>query len=309
MTLRELRYLVAVAEHRHFGRAAEACHVTQPTLSAQLRKLEDYLGHTLVDRQARLPTLTPIGEKIVERAQRLVAEADEIVALTRTRREPLEGALNIGIIPTLAPFYLPELLRALKDPFPKLQLIVQEDLTSNLCGKLDEQLLDAAVLALPAPLPSETYVQRPLFDEPFWVACPPDHEIAIYEAVSESQLHELKLLLLTDGHCLRGHALAVCHKGEGLPDDSADCRATSLETLCQMVFAGFGCTLLPALAARHRHPARMVLRPLCSGATRRIGLVWRRGQARATELELLTEVLCHSRPDGTLAAAEVSLAH
>lgn len=301
MTLRELRYLVAVAQHRHFGRAAEACHVTQPTLSAQLRKLEDYLGHTLVDRQAKQPMLTPIGEKIVERAQRLVAEADEIIALTRARRAPLEGALNIGVIPTLAPFYLPELLRSLRVPYPKLQLIVQEDLTSNLCAKLDEQMLDAALLALPAPLPPETYVERPLFDEPFWVAAPPDHAVATLDTVDDALLHELKLLLLTDGHCLRGQALAVCHKGEAHPDDSADCRATSLETLCQMVSAGFGCTLLPALAARNRPPSRVVLRPLSSGASRRIGLVWRRGQTRAAELELLAEALSAAIPDGTRA--------
>lgn len=300
MTLRELRYLVAVAQHRHFGRAAEACHVTQPTLSAQLRKLEDYLGHTLVDRQAKQPTLTPIGEKIVERAQRLLTEADEILGLARTRRAPLEGALNIGVIPTLAPFYLPSLLRTLKAPYPKLQLVVQEEFTHALCAKLDDQLLDAALLALPTALAPERYAERALFDEPFWVACPPEHPVAALSEVDEATLEDLKLLLLTDGHCLRGQALAVCRKSENA-DDSADCRATSLETLCEMVSAGFGCTLLPVLATRHRQPGRMALRPLRSGASRRIGLVWRQNSARAAELEQLALTLRQHLPEGTRA--------
>ena len=303
MTLRELRYLVAVARHRHFGRAAQACHVTQPTLSAQLRKLEEYLGHTLVDRQGKRPALTPIGERVVERAQRLLVEADEILGLTRTRRAPLEGVLNIGMIPSLAPFYLPAMLRTLKTPFPKLQLIVQEDYTHAQCAKLEDQMLDAAVLALPTSLPADAYVEHPLFDEPFWVACPPGHAIGEQDEVDDDTLDELRLLLLTDGHCLRGQALAVCHKSEAEVDDSADCRATSLETLCEMVSAGFGCTLLPLLATRNRHPGRMVLRRLRSGASRRIGLVWRRAGARAAELEQLARTLKLAPPDGTQAVA------
>lgn len=296
MTLRELRYLVALAEHQHFGRAAEACHVTQPTLSAQLRKLEDYLGHTLVDREPKVPTLTPIGAQIVERARRLLAEADDILRLTRLRSGPLAGALNLGIIPTLAPYYLPTALSVLRAAYPKLQLIVQEDLTANLVAKLGEQLLDAALLALPTGLDERGHVEVPLFDEPFQVAVPRGHAFAALDVVPASALAEQKLLLLTDGHCLRGQALDVCGLVEAPRDDSADCRATSLETLRQLVIAGLGATLLPALAVREADQGLLVVRPLAQGESRRIGLVWRRGHARHAELQLLADALRAALP-------------
>jgi LysR family hydrogen peroxide-inducible transcriptional activator len=297
MTLRELRYLVALAEHQHFGRAAEACHVTQPTLSAQLRKLEDYLGHTLVDREPKVPTLTPIGAQIVERARRLLAEADDILRLTRLRSGPLAGALNLGIIPTLAPYYLPTALSALRQAYPKLQLIVQEEVTGHLIAKLGEQLLDAALLALPTGLDERGHVEVPLFDEPFYVAAPLGHPLSALESVPGSALADQKLLLLTDGHCLRGQALEVCGLIEVPRDDSADCRATSLETLRQLVCAGLGCTLLPALAVRDADGDRLIVRPLAQGESRRIGLVWRRGHSRDAELHLLAEALKQALPD------------
>lgn len=301
MTLRELRYLVALADHRHFGRAAEACHVTQPTLSAQLRKLEDYLGHSLIDRQARQFTLTPLGEQVVERARRLLTEADDILELTRHRTTPLSGALSLGIIPTLAPYYLPELLRTLATPFPKLRLIVQEDLTTALGEKLDAQLLDAALLALPTPFAPERHDERPLFDEPFWAALPAAAEEAqgpSEAALEVDALDRLPLLLLTDGHCLRGQALAVCAHRDRETDDGADCRASSLETLRQLVSAGLGYTLLPQLATRDLDPQRVVIRPLAGAPFRRIGLVWRQGHPRARELRLLAETLAAHPPGG-----------
>jgi len=303
MTLRELRYLVALADHQHFGRAAEACHVTQPTLSAQLKKLEDYLGQTLVDREPRVPTLTPVGAQIVERARRLLAEADDILRLTRSRGGPLQGALNLGLIPTLAPYYLPSALQALRVAYPKLQLIVQEDLTATLLGRLRESLLDAALLALPAPIDHEACVEMPLFDEPFWLACPADHPLAAETAVPVEALAGLKLLLLTEGHCLRGQALAACRISETAGDEAADCRAASLETLRQLVAAGLGCTLLPALAVSGPQPSTLVVRPLAGGESRRIGLVWRRGHPRHEELLLLARVLQQALPDGVRAIA------
>lgn len=324
MTLRELRYLVALADHRHFGRAADSCHVTQSTLSAQLRKLESYLGQTLVDRQGKQPTLTPIGEQIVERARRLLAEADAILALTRMRRGPLEGALTLGIIPTLAPYYLPHLLRVVEAAFPKLQLVVQEGLTADLCERLDDQSIDTALLALPRPLAPmtrsaeclrceaavqalprlldpEAYDERVLFDEPFWVALPLGHAAAAEADVAPCELDDLRLLLLTDGHCLRGQALEVCRGSEAQTDDSADCRATSLETLQHLVAAGRGCTLLPALAVCHADPARLSVKRLRGGEHRRIGLVWRRSHPRAQEFDLLADTLRRTAPDGTVA--------
>lgn len=324
MTLRELRYLVALAEHRHFGRAADACHVTQPTLSAQLRKLESYLGQVLVDRDDRQLRLTPVGQQIVERAQRILAEADGILRLTRLRREPLEGLLTLGVIPTLAPYYLPHLLRLVDLSFPKLQLVVHEGLTSELCRRLDEQALDAALLALPrplgrlahsaaclrceaavqsvpAPLDPAAYDERVLFDEPFWMAVPASHDLAARPDVAADQLGDLKLLLLSDGHCLRGQALAACQLDEPQADDDwIDCRASSLETLVQLVAAGRGCTLLPALAAERSDPARIAVKPLRSGEHRRIGLVWRRTHPRGQEFDLLADALRRSAPAGTV---------
>ncbi|MET0497009.1 MAG: LysR substrate-binding domain-containing protein [Steroidobacteraceae bacterium] len=302
MTLRELLYLVAIADHRHFGRAAEACHVTQSTLSAQLRKLESYLGNTLVDRQGKQPVLTPIGAMVVERARHLLQEADSILALTRMRRGTLEGALNLGVMPTLAPYFLPWLIPAVRARYPKLQLVMHEDLTPNLVDKLSDKLLDAAFLALPAPVDKDSSECVALFDEPFFVACPPDHDIALQDSVSDERLSELKLLLLTDGHCLRGHALDICQQIGPVDDDDADFRATSLETLRQLVAAGMGCTLLPALAAHSGATGSLVVRPLASGASRRIGLVWRRGHERSEELKLLGTLLRERIPAGTRAA-------
>lgn len=325
MTLRELRYLIALADHRHFGRAAAACHVTQPTLSAQIRKLENYLGQTLVDRQGRQPALTPIGEQIAERARRLIAEADAILGLTRLHRGPLVGALTLGIIPTLAPYYLPQLLETVGVAFPRLQLIVQEGVTADLCARLEEQSLDAALLALPTPLAQtacaftecprceaavqtlprpldvEVYEREVLFDEPFWVALPADHVLAEAQDVAAAALGDLKLLLLADGHCLRGQALAVCRSSEADSDDAADFRATSLETLKQLVVAGRGCTLLPALAASQAGSEHLAVKPLRGGESRRIGLVWRRNHLRSRELGLLADTLRQALPAGTVA--------
>lgn len=322
MTLRELRYLVALADHRHFGRAANACHVTQSTLSTQIRKLESYLGQTLIDRQSKRLRLTPVGEQIINHARRLVGEADAILSQTRARSGPLEGTLTLGIIPTLAPYYLPHLLLQVNRHFPKLQLIVQEGLTGDLCQRLDDQSLDAALLALPSPLaalsrsenciqceqivqtppyplPPDAYQQQVLFDEPFWIALPPGHPLANQPDVDAGALDDLKLLLLTDGHCLRGQALEVCRNSASHNDDAADCRATSLETLQHLVAAGHGCTLLPAMAAQLADSTRLSVRPLRGGEHRRIGLVWPQLHPRGQELELLAETLRQHAPEAT----------
>ena len=319
MTLRELRYLVALADHLHFGRAADACHITQSTLSIQLRKLESYLGQTLVNRQGARPRLTAIGEQIVERARRLLTEADAILALTRLRGGPLQGALTLGIIPTLAPYYLPDLLETLGTAYPNLHLIVHEGLTAELCAGLEDGSLDAALLAVPVPLAGQArwpeclrceavaqplpealdpgaHEQRVLFDEAFFVALPPDHPVANQADVATDDLDGTDLLLLTDGHCLRGQALEVCRRRELPTDEALDCRATSLETLLQLVASGRGCTLLPALAARHVNPARVAIRPLRGGEMRRIGLVWRRTHSRSQAFELLADTLSRSLP-------------
>jgi LysR family hydrogen peroxide-inducible transcriptional activator len=302
MTLRELRYLVALANRAHFGRAAEDCHVSQPTLSTQIRKLEEYLGLALIERNAKSFALTAMGQDVVEKARRIVGQVDALLCSTRTPQGPLTGPLNLGVIPTLAPYFLPQLLPLLKHRYNQLQLVVHEDLTGHLLERLRGYQIDAALLAL--PLDGEEFEEFPLFDEPFWFACPPRHPLARSKDVTEADLIGEPMLLLADGHCLRGQALAACGRGAADEEGNDDFRAASLETICQLVAAGFGCTLLPALAA---HPPQgpepsFVVRPLQStGASRRIGLAWRRGYPKAKDLTLLGDVIRNNPPSGTRA--------
>lgn len=297
MNLRDLRYLVAVADHLHYGRAAAACHVSQPTLSTQLKKLEGYLGAALFERTNKSVHLTATGAEVVARARRTLAEADTILAVTRQRKGPLTGPLQFGIIPTLGPYLLPWLVPAARKSYPELRLVVHEDLTARLLEQLQLHRLDAAIVALPAA--GEGWEVAPLFDEPFWLACPKDHPLARRARVSEDDLQGQRLLVLAEGHCLRDQALAVC--GGTQADESGDFRATSLETLRQMVAAGMGCTLLPALAlgpARHKS---MVQRPIAGGVSRLLGLVWRRSDPKAAEFQAFAQLVRRAAPQAVKA--------
>ena len=301
MTLRELRYLVALADLGHFGRAAEACHASQPTLSTQLKKLEEFLGVTLFERTNKALHVTPIGEQIVAKARRILAEAESIIELGRQRVGPLTGPLNLGVIPTLSPYLLPWLLPALGDAYPDLRLIVHEDLTDHLIERLKAHKIDAALVAL--PIDEEEVDTLALFDEPFFFACPPGHALAKAKTVKPSDLRRERLLLLTDGHCLRDQALAVCGLAEAPPEDEGtDFRAASLETIRQMVAAGMGCTLLPAMALGSAEDHRIEVRPLAAKATRCIGLAWRRSYPKAADLNLLANVIRGNLPPAVRAA-------
>jgi LysR family hydrogen peroxide-inducible transcriptional activator len=277
MTLSELRYLVAVADLRHFGHAAERCHITQSTLSTQLRKLEDFLGITLFERTSRAVTVTPIGESIVIRARRIIEEVDQISDLARQSEGLLSSALKIGIIPTLSPYLLPLFLEALHRTHPQLHLVLREDLTANLIDALAAYEVDVLLLALPAEV--HGLHALPLFDEPFWVAFPAGDPLGDLSVVTEHDLAGRKLLLLAEGHCLREQALAVCGQHSRKNRSSPDVlRASSLETICAMVAAGLGCTLLPALAVPvlAANGSGVTARPFqASGAHRGIGLLWR----------------------------------
>jgi LysR family transcriptional regulator, hydrogen peroxide-inducible genes activator len=300
MTLRELRYLIALADRAHFGRAAEDCHISQPTLSTQIRKLEDFLGVALIERNTKSVSLTPIGEEVVRSARQIVAQADALMAATKVPRGPLEGRLSIGIIPTLGPYFLPLFIPLTKASYPGLQLSVHEDLTQHLLERLRSYQIDAALLAL--PLEEHDLEQVPLFDEPFWFACSPQHPLAEAEYVSEEDLKDETVLLLADGHCLRGQALAACGRQSEPEEGMDDFRAVSLETICQLVAAGQGCTLLPALAAQRwrSEKSQLAVRPMRSrNDNRRIGLVWRRGYPRGQELKLLAKLLRENNPEGT----------
>jgi LysR family hydrogen peroxide-inducible transcriptional activator len=284
MNLRDLRYLVALADERHFGRAAERCFVSQPTLSAQIRKLEEYLGVTLVERQPKRVALTETGQKVVERARRALQEADAIVDLGKTDRDPLAGALKLALIPTVGPYLLPHVVGPLRRALPRLKLMLYEYQTGPLLEKLRDGELDLGILAL--PVPADGLETAALYDEPFTVAMPANHPLAERERIRLDDLRGETLLLLEDGHCLRDQALEVCSRVR--LNQEQDYRATSLETLRQMVAAGHGITLLPELAAATPVGTARGLRikPFTKPVpVRTIGAVWRKSTTRGKAIE------------------------
>jgi LysR family hydrogen peroxide-inducible transcriptional activator len=300
MTLQELKYLVALATHRHFRRAAEACHVSQPTLSIQIKKLEETLGLTLIERSGRAVELTPQGREVVTRARLILDEAQAIKDIAKRSSEPLAGPLHLGVIPTLGSYVLPWLIPALKERFPKLKLIPYEDLTASLVERLRARRIGAALVSL--PLQEDGFVETPLFDERFWVACPPDHRLAKQAAVSVEDIVDERLLMLTEGHCLPDQALALgaaFHKERDGVDMGI--RASSLETIRNYVALGMGITVLPALAARAGRSGSsaqdgVVMRPLSGCPGRRVGLVWRKSFPQARELARLGEAIAACLP-------------
>jgi LysR family hydrogen peroxide-inducible transcriptional activator len=289
MNLRDLEYLVALAETRHFGRAAERCHVSQPTLSAQLRKLEGFLGVPLVERQPRRIGLTAAGEAVVERARRMLRDADDIRSLARASQDPLGGQLKVGLIPTLGPYLLPRVAPKIAKALPKLSLLLHEYQTAPLVERTLAGELDLAILALPAE--TDGLATRPLFDEPFLVAMPERHRLAARKRVKAEDLEGEKLLLLEEGHCLRDQALEVCaHVGT----EEQAFRGTSLETLRQMVAAGLGLTLLPGLSADGPFASTrgLTVRPFASPTPHRmIGAAWRRSTSRGKAIDAVCAVI------------------
>jgi LysR family hydrogen peroxide-inducible transcriptional activator len=283
-SLRQLRYLGALSENRHFGRAADACHVSQSTLSAGIQELEQRLGGALVERSKRNVRLTPLGEQVAERARSLLADAEALVALGQAAGEPLSGPLRLGVIPTVSPYLLPRLLPALRRKHAKLRLYLTEDLTARIVERLSEGNLDLLLLALPYDLPGlETLV---LFDDPFLFASRRDHPLASGGPLPPARLNHEPLLLLEDGHCLRDQALSACRLGERRRQPFA---ATSLPTLIQMVDNGIGSTLLPrmAIAGGALKGTSVITRDLEGQPARSIGLAWRRADPRRAEFRQL----------------------
>ena len=278
MNLRDLKYLVALADLRHFGKAADACFVSQPTLSTQIRKLEEELGVTLVERAPRKVMLTAAGQDVVQRARRIVAEIDEMKEAARRSRDPESGSLRLGVFPTLGPYLLPHAVPRLRERFPGLELLLVEEKSDVLLQRLRDGKLDATLLAL--PLHDDQLHAEFLFEEPFLLAAPQQHELARGKSLSVDQLSDETLLLLEDGHCLRDQALDVCRLSGA--QEKSGFRATSLETLRQMVAAGVGVTLLPALSVHEpiAQPANIRLVKFRKPApSRRIALVWRKSSA------------------------------
>jgi LysR family transcriptional regulator, hydrogen peroxide-inducible genes activator len=292
MTLQDLRYLVALVDHGHFGRAAASCHISQPTLSMQIKKLEEQLGVTLFERTNRSVRVTAVAEEIVGRARQILTDVEAIISVGRNLSGPLVGAFSLGVIPTLGPYLLPWLVPALKKDYPELLLAVREDLTAHLLERLVSYRLDAALVAL--PVSDDRVANLPLFDEPFWFAEPRGSKPANLTVMREEDLRGRRLLLLTEGHCLRDQALAIC--GTTDRDADGDFRATSLETIRQMVATGMGSTLLPAMACNNFHTRAITARPLEAGIGRRVGLIWRRSYPRVRDLHLLAQTLRNHLP-------------
>jgi LysR family hydrogen peroxide-inducible transcriptional activator len=290
LKLKDLRYLVAVADTRHFGQAAARCFVSQPTLSAQIKKLEDYLGVQLVERQPKQVTLTEAGEQIVARARRILEASDEVLALARSHRDPLAGKLRMALLPTIGPYLLPRVAREIRKALPRLELQLYEYQTAPMLEKLNAGQLDLGILALPVDM--EGLEARQLYEEPFTLAVPAQHRLAKKKEVTAEDLHDETLLLLEDGHCLRNQALDVC-SGVGV-QEKQDFRATSLETLRQMVATGAGITLLPELASRNGYGTSrdLVLRPFADPQPRRyIGAIWRKTTARRPAIEAVCQLI------------------
>lgn len=298
MTLQDLRYVVALADHGHFGRAAAACGIGQSTLSTQMKKLEVQLGVTLFERTTQSVSVTAVGVEIARRARQILADVDAILSVGQHIGGPLSGAFSLGVIPTLGPYLLPWLVPALKRNFPDLRLAVCEDMTMPLVERLSLHRLDAALLAL--PVPDDRLAVLPLFDEPFLFAEPRPargrQPRGGAGTMTADDLRGQRLLLLTEGNCLRDQAMAIC--GTTDRDADGDFRATSLETILQMVATGLGTTLLPAMAWSEARIHGLTTRKLEAGIGRRIGLVWRRSYSRLPDIHKLAETLWDHLPKG-----------
>ena len=285
VNLRDLRYLLAVAEHEHFGRAAEACGISQPTLSVQIRKLEALLGVTLFERNSKTVAPTAACAQLIGHARAAVAEAEAILTVARSLRDPLAGRFRLGIIPTLAPYLLPLVFAPLREALPALEIEPWEDQTTALLERLRDHRLDAALIATEADGPD--LATRPLFAEPFLAALPPEHPLAGCQVVAEADLAR-DILVLADGHCLRDQTLAACGHSGAL---GGALRAASLSTLLNMVAAGYGTTLVPGLAAGAAQDAGIVLRPLAARAGRPVRLAWRAQFPRCGAVEAVAEII------------------
>ena len=288
-SLKQLEYLVALADTLHFGRASERCSITASTLSAGIRDLESVLGVALAERSKRHVLMTPVGNAIAARARLLLRDAEEVMELAAAERAPMTGEMKLGVIPTISPFLLPRVLPALNQRYPELRLYLREEQTMPLLTRLRAGDIDVALIAL--PYDTEGLATRILFEDEFEFACNINHLLASEPEISLGALADQPLMLLEEGHCLRGHALAACQLSNKSMHPQFE--ASSLHTLVQMVAAGIGVTLLPKLAINSHitQGTQIKLVPLSDTASRQIGLVWRQSSLRVQEYEILGEAL------------------
>jgi len=295
VTLTELRYVVAVAREKHFGRAAETCSVSQPTLSVSIKKLEEELDVRIFERGTAEVSVTPIGEEIVRQAQAVLEQAAQIRETARRKKDPLSGPLALGVIYTIGPYLLPELVRQAIERVPEMPLLLQENFTARLLELLRSGELDCAIMA--EPFPDAGLAIAPLYDEPFVVAVPKLHALAKRKSISSEELKQERMLLLGTGHCFRDHVLEVCPEyAQFSPKDAEGIRKTfegsSLETIKHMVASGMGVTVVPQLAVPAERQAHIVYVPFTKPApTRRVVLAWRRSFTRYEAIAALRNVI------------------
>jgi LysR family hydrogen peroxide-inducible transcriptional activator len=288
LTIRQLQYVVAVADHLGFHKAAAACHVSQPTLSAQIQQLESVLGLALFERDRRRVLVTPAGEVVVGRARRILLEVGDLISAAKRAREPFTGTIRIGVIPTIAPYLLPELTPKIAGAYPKLSVVFREEKTSEVLRELNEGTLDTGLLALQADVADCAHAV--IMEDEFVAALPKGHPLARKKRLSVAELEGARVLLLDEGHCLREQALSLCTKVRA---QESDFRATSLSTLAQMVSSGAGITLLPSLAVSvENRRSQLAIRPFTKPAPgRTIVLVWRPRSPLGSEFAAFAETL------------------
>jgi len=295
MTLTELRYVVAVAREKHFGRAAEACSVSQPTLSVSIKKLEEELGVRIFERGASEVSVTPIGEEIVRQAQAVIEAAAEIREMAKRKKDPLSGPLRLGVIYTIGPYLLPELVKQAIERVPQMPLMLQENFTAKLLELLRTGELDCAIMA--EPFPDTGLAIAPLYDEPFMVALPKAHPLARRKSISADELKLEKMLLLGTGHCFRDHVLEVCPEYAQFSSGSSDgmrktFEGSSLETIKYMVASGMGVTVVPQLSVPADKQPHVAYVPFDKPAPmRRVVLAWRRSFTRYEAIAALRNAI------------------
>ena len=289
-SIKQLKYLCAVAEHKHFTKAADACFVTQSTLSAAIAELESQLDIKVFERNKKAVLITPLGEKLLKQARVILGDVEDFVALAKVHAQPLSGDLRLGVIPTIGPFLLPPMLGGLRREFPQLKLFLKEEMSAQLERQLQQGRLDLVILALPYPLPDMETVT--LFEDEFLLCLPPGHEFEKLKQVQQQQLRGESLLLLEEGHCLRDHALEACQLRSTAMD--VVYQGNSLHTLVQMVANGLGMTLLPAMsvAADVLGDTHLSIKHFSSdNVNRQIGMAWRKTDPRREEYLLLAEYI------------------
>ncbi|HTO57376.1 MAG TPA: hydrogen peroxide-inducible genes activator [Pseudomonadales bacterium] len=291
MTLKELRYVVAVAQELHFGRAAQKCFVSQPALSLAVQKLEEELGVALFERRKNDVLITPAGERVVAQAQRALAEVDAIKEIAHGGKDPLDGVFRLGVIHTVGPYLLPDLVPALRARAPNMPLEIEENLTANLDAMLKRGALDAIVIALPFDSPG--IVTRVLFDEPFHLLVPNDHALAKRKSVSTDDIADQRLLTLRAGNCFRDQVLAACPGVARTDGDAQPLQGSSLETIRNMVASGLGISVFPASAVTKKHTHRLSRSiPFVEPApSRRLALAWRDGFPRMAAIDVIAQAI------------------